>query len=163
MEKLANRISAPELLKELDNHLDSVHTELELMEHAFKKGDFLRASNALLAASRMSDTLSRLTLTKELIRWSTSLETINSDDVKNFTAHFQLMLEREYEKNRLDSKLCDIQNMAEKGFAPRESVAGLLRELASEIEDGGYPILLKRSPTREEIIESMKKAAELQE
>lgn len=148
MERLFERMAAPKLTTELDKHLNSVHAELRLMEYSFSKGDLLRVSNALLASGRMSDTLSRQIFLKELAGWTDELNASDPDEITEMLANFQYVVEREYDKSRFEANLYSILSDAEKGFNPREGIARQLRELADEVENGGYSVLLHPKPKK---------------
>ncbi|WP_323002868.1 hypothetical protein [Denitromonas sp.] len=148
MERLFERMAAPKLTTELDKHLNSVHAELRQMEYSFSKGDLLRVSNALLASGRMSDTLSRQIFLKELAGWTDELNASDPVEITEMLANFQYIVEREYDKSRFEANLYSILSDAEKGFNPREGIARQLRELADEVESGGYATLLQPKPKR---------------
>lgn len=156
-----NRMGTADASKGLSENLQKVENSLELLNYSFNKNDLLRVSNMLLATGRTADAVSRQAFIENLASWGHTLEKgLTKDELQNFIANFQHMLEREHDKHRLEVKLTEIQNAAEKGVFPREGVAKMLRDLADEVEGGGYPTLLVSSPTKEEVGETAKRELE---
>ena len=142
-ESFSNRMRTVEASQALSKNIEKVENELKLITRSFNKNDLLRVSNSLLAAGRTADAVSRQSFIESLSQWCHTLENgLTKDELKRFVSNFQLMLEREHDKHRLEVKLASIQSNAEKGFVFREEIAKSLRNLADEVESGEYPVLL---------------------
>jgi hypothetical protein len=157
VDSFSSRMRTEDASKALSENIGEVESELTLLSHSFNKNDLLRVSNTLLAAGRTAGAVSRQAFIEILASWGHTLENgLTKAELKNFSTNFQYMLEREHEKHRLDVNLASIQSSAEKGFVSREQISKMLRALAEEVENGGYPILLVPEPTKEEVLEHVK-------
>lgn len=151
-ESFSSRINNEEARKKLIENINSVESELKLIGHSLSKNDLLRVSNFLLASERMAGAVSRQAFIEELASWGHTLEKgVTKKELKNLATNFQAILEREHEKHRFDIKLASIQNSVEKGFYNREVIAEMLRNLADEVINGDYPILLDSKANQGEL------------